>query len=229
MRADIKSKWFAVSLTCDRLNQSRTIDEGFSRWTTFRADPEKNAFPADLRSPVYRAAIKTEPAATVAALKHEWFTTPAIDGKEICLQVLSHVADENIIKDVLLPFNFSISPPTPASDSVPAGDMHYLANGLASNKLGRPLLWQYLRDNWDHVNAKLGGNPIILDRLVGLSLGRFADYETLDEIEKFFAGVSTKGFDRTLGAALDRIRARAAYKARDAGSLKQWLVENKYI
>jgi aminopeptidase N len=206
-----------------------TIDAGFSRWTAFRADPEKNSFPADLRSPVYRAAIRTDPAATVQALKHEWFTTPAIDGKEICLQVLSHVTDANIIKDVLLPFNFSISPPAAASDAVPAGDMHYLAGGLSGNRVGRPLLWQYLRDNWDHVNAKLGGNPIILDRLVGLSLGRFSDYETLAEIEKFFAGVSTKGFDRTLGAALDKIRARAAYKTRDAGGLKAWLVENKYV
>jgi aminopeptidase N len=107
--------------------------------------------------------------------------------------------------------------------------MHYLASGLSGNRVGRPLLWQYLRDNWDHVNAKLGGNPIILDRLIGLSLGRFSDYETLAEIEKFFAGVSTKGFDRTLGAALDKIRARAAYKTRDAGGLKAWLVENKYV
>ncbi|KAK0624250.1 peptidase family M1-domain-containing protein [Immersiella caudata] len=206
-----------------------TIDAGFSRWKAFRADPEKNSFPADLRSPVYRAAIRSDPAATVQALKHEWFTTPAIDGKEICLQVLSQVTNAEIIKDVLLPFNFSISPPAAASDAVPAGDMHYLASGLSGNRMGRPLLWQYLRDNWGHVNTKLGGNPIILDRLVGLSLGRFSDYETLAEIEKFFAGVSTKGFDRTLGTALDKIRARAAYKTRDAGGLKAWLVENKYV
>jgi len=142
--------------------------------------------------------------------------------------VLSHVTDASIIKDVLLPFNFSISPPAAASDSVPAGDMHYLASGMSGNRVARPLLWYYLRDNWDHVNAKLGGNPIILDRLVGLSLGRFSDFETLEEIEKFFSGVSTKGFDRTLGAAKDKIRARAAYKTRDACGLKAWLTKNGY-
>ncbi|KAK0648335.1 peptidase family M1-domain-containing protein [Cercophora newfieldiana] len=216
-------------LTAITNGHQEMIDAGFGRWTAFKADPEKNSFPADLRAPVYRAAIRTEPAATVAALKHEWFTTPAIDGKEICLQSLSHVTDADIIKDVLLPFNFSISPPAAASDAVPAGDMHYLASGLAANRAGRPLLWHYLRDNWEQVNAKLGGNPIILDRLVGLSLGRFSDYETLNEIETFFKGVSTKGFDRTLGAALDKIRARAAYKTRDADVLKKWLVENKYV
>ena len=90
------------------------------------------------------------------------------------------------------------------------------------------LLWAYLRDNWDHVNAKLGGNPIIIDRLIGLSLSKFTDTEALDEIEKFFSGVSTKGFDRTLETAKDKIRGRAAYKKRDAEGLKAWLVENGY-
>lgn len=206
-----------------------TIDEGVKRWTALRADPEKNALPADLRTPVYRAAMRTDPANTVKTLKDEWYTTPAVDGKEICLQVLSQVQDEGLIKDVILPFNFNISPPTPASEAVPAADMHYLGSGLAGNRLGRPLLWQFMRDNWDQVTAKLSGNPIVLDRLVGLSLSRFSDDQTLAEIEKFFTTVSTKGFDRTLGTALDRIRARAAYRARDAGGLKAWLKENRYV
>jgi len=203
---------------------------GFDRWTAFRADQEKNRHlvPADLRSPIYRAALKMDPAGTVAALKHEWFTTPAIDGKEICLAVLGHVQDAALVKDVLLPFNFSLSPPAAASDSVPPGDMHYLAGVMSANRLARPLLWTYLRENWDQVNAKLGGNPIIIDRLVNVSLGKFTDLKSLEELEQFFSTVSTKGFDRTLETVKDKIRGRAAYKTRDAEGVKAWLAANGY-
>ena len=180
--------------------------------------------------PIYRAAIKTDTAKTVAALKHEWFNTPAIDGKEICLQALSQVTDPDIIKNTLLPFLFNISPPVSPTDAVPGADMHILAGGMAGNRVARPLLWAYLRDNWSHFTAKLAGNPILLDRMIMVSLPKFADLATLEEIERFFAqpDVDTKAFDRTLGTVLDKIRGRAAYKARDAQTVKAWLVENGY-
>lgn len=164
----------------------------------------------------------------MAALKEEWFTTPAIDGKEICLQALGHAEDEAVIKNVLLPFLFNTSPPAAAADSVPAADMHILSGTLAANRVGRPLLWAYLRDNWQQFNTKLGGNPILVDRMVNVSLPKFADLDSLRDIENFFAGVSTKGFDRTLEQVKDKIRGRAAYKTRDAKGIKEWLVGNGY-
>lgn len=164
----------------------------------------------------------------MAALKKEWYTTPAIDGKEICLQALSHTSDEAIIKDVILPFLFNASPPAAPADSVPGADMHILSGGLAGNRVARPLMWTYLKENWDQLNAKLGGNPILIDRLVNVSLGKFVDFESLKELETFFAGVDTKGFDRTLEQVKDKVRGRASYKQRDAEGIKQWLVSNGY-
>ncbi|KAL2157238.1 hypothetical protein VTH06DRAFT_6278 [Thermothelomyces fergusii] len=198
------------------------------RWSAFEADPAKSPIPADLRAPVYRAAILKKPAAAVPGLKNEWFTTPAIDGKEICLQALGHTADESLVKDVILPFLFNKSPPAAAADAVTTADMHILAGVLAGNRVARPLLWAYLRDHWDQLDAKLGGNPILVDRMVKVSLPKFSDLETLAEIERFFAGIDTKGFDRTLEQVKDSIRARAAYKARDTEGIRGWLVANGY-
>lgn len=206
----------------------RIGSDAFQRWSAYQSKPSESEIAADLRAPVYRAAILLDPSSAVAALKHEWFTTPAIDGKEICLQALGHTADEAIIKDVLLPFLFNTSPPSPATDAIPPADMHILAGVLAANRTGRPLLWAFLRDHWDQVNAKLGGNPILLDRMINVSLPRFTDLESLHDIERFFSTVSTKGFDRTLEQVKDKIRGRAAYKARDAAGVKEWLVGNGY-
>ncbi|KAK3385542.1 peptidase family M1-domain-containing protein [Podospora didyma] len=215
-------------LTAIANKHEETTQAGAERWAAYLANPKESPLLADSRLPVYRAAIRTDAASAVPALKHEWFTTSAIDGKEVCLSALGAVTDEKILEDVILPFLFNISPPAAAGDSVPSGDMHILAGNLSSNRTARPMLWAYLRDHWDQVNEKLSGNPILLDRLINVSLGKFADLETLEDIEKFFSGVSTKGFDRTLEAVKDKIRGRAAYKARDADGVKAWLVANGY-
>jgi aminopeptidase N len=217
-----------INPSTDVLTSHRVGTQAFQRWSAYQSAPSASPIAADLRAPVYRAAILQDASSAVAALKKEWFTTPAIDGKEICLQALGHTADEAVIKDVLLPFLFNLSPPAPATDSIPPGDMHIMAGVLAANRVGRPLLWAFLRDNWEQANAKLGGNPILMDRMINVSLPKFADLETLREIETFFEGVSTKGFDRTLEQVKDRIRGRAAYKARDAKVVKEWLVANGY-
>ncbi|KAK3377310.1 peptidase family M1-domain-containing protein [Lasiosphaeria ovina] len=215
-------------LTAIGNGHEQTIQAAFKLWTAYRENPTKAPLPADLRAPVYRAATRTDTAASVVALKEEWLTTPAIDGKEICLQALGHVTDATIVEQVLLPFLFSVSPPATAADSVPSGDMHTLAGALAGNRVAKPLLWAFIRDNWEQVLAKVGGNPIVLDRLVNRSLSKFDDLETLRDIEKFFSSVDTKAFDRTLETVKDKIRGRAAYKTRDAQGLKEWLVSNGY-
>ncbi|KAL2270672.1 hypothetical protein VTJ83DRAFT_43 [Remersonia thermophila] len=205
-----------------------TIAEALCRWNAYQASPATSPIPADLRGPVYRAAILRDPVAATKALKHEWFTTPAIDGKEVCLSALGHVSDEAVVRDVLIPFLFNTSPPAAAADSVPAADMHILAGVLAANRVARPLLWKFLKEDWDAFNKKLGGNPILVDRMVRVSLPKFVDYATLGEIETFFEGVSTKGFDRTLEQVKDSIRGRAAYRARDQEGVRGWLVANGY-
>jgi hypothetical protein len=212
------------------LTPDRVANAAFERWSAYQSNPSGSPIAADLRAPVYRAAILKDPSAAVKALKHEWFTTPAIDGKEICLQALGHTDDESIIKTDLLPFLFNTSPPAAATESIPPGDMHILAGVLSANRTGRPLLWAFLRDNWDQFSTKLGGNPILVDRMVNVSLPRFTDAESLADIERFFGpgGVSTKGFDRTLEQVKDKIRGRAAYKGRDAEFLRAWLVGNGY-
>ncbi|RYP44085.1 hypothetical protein DL768_009409 [Monosporascus sp. mg162] len=177
----------------------------------------------NLRTVVYRAAIKSNPAKAVEALRKEWYTTSSIDGKEVCLSSLGHVRDPELISKSLLPFLFDSS-----SESVPAGDMHTLGSSLASNLVARPLLWQYLQDNWAKATSKMS-NPVVLDRFVKISLNKFTDAKYVDEIEAFFADKDTASFDRTLETAKDAVRGRAAYRARDAKVIKEWLSANGYL
>lgn len=198
------------------------------RFAAHSASPKDNPLHADLRTPIYRVALKSDPAGTTEFLKKEWFTTSAVDGKEVCLTVLGNCSDETVIKSTLLPFLFNISPPAPASDSIPGGDMHILASPLASNRTARPLLWQFIKENWDQIQQKIGGNPILVDRFINVSLSKFTTYKDVEDIDEFFKDKDTTAFDRTLGTAKDKVRGRAAYRERDAAVLKEWLVTNGY-
>ncbi|KAI0014943.1 peptidase family M1 [Xylariomycetidae sp. FL0641] len=194
----------------------------FDAWT------QGSQFHPNLKTVVFRTAVKTKPQEAVPALKKEWYNGTSIDGKEACLAALGHVRDESIIKETLLPFLFNISPPAPAADSVPSGDMHTLGSGLAANTVARPLLWRFVQDHWDQLTAKMA-NPIVLDRFVKVSLNKFTHAQYLDEMNKFFSDKDTSSFGRTLEQVKDAVRGRAAYRQRDADIIKQWLAANGYL
>lgn len=161
----------------------------------------------NLRTPLYRAANKANPKDSVKFLKEQWYSTPAVDGKEICLSCLGHTQDEDLLKEHIIPFLFNISPPSPASESVPSVDMHTLGGALAVNGLARPLLWEFMRKNWSQVEAKMS-NPIVLDRFVKVSLQQFTTEATIAEIDEFFATKDTSAYNRTLETVKDKVRAR---------------------
>lgn len=177
---------------------------------------------------MYRAGIKKDAPKAYEALKKEWATGASVDGKDLCLSSMGHVRDPEMIKDKIISFLFNISPPAPASDSVPSGDMHMLGGPLASNTVARPLLWKWMQENWDQVTKKMA-NPVVLDRFVRLTLGKFTDLKYLDEIDAFFKDKDTSSFDRTLEQVKDSIRTRAAYRQRDAAVIKEWLSANGYL
>lgn len=131
-----------------------------------------------------------------------------------------------LIQETILPFLFNLSPPAPASDSVPTADLHTLGGALAANSVARPLLWKYLQGNWDVATKKMA-NPVILDRFIKV-LGKFTDAKYIEEIDVFFKDKDTSFFDRTLEQVKDSIRGRAAYRERDAAVLKEWLSAHGY-
>ncbi|KAF3070716.1 Aminopeptidase 2, mitochondrial [Daldinia childiae] len=182
----------------------------------------------NLRTVVYRAGVKTDPAKAVKALKKEWFTGASFDGKLVCLASLGHVRDPDLISSSVLPFNSDLSPPAPPSESVPSGDMHTIGSTLATNSVARPIQWKYIQDNWEKLTTKMA-NPVVLDRFVKLTLSKFTDARYIDEIDTFFKDKDTSAFDRTLEQVKDSIRGRAAYRERDAQVIKEWLSANGYL
>ena len=166
-----------------------------------------------------------DPKRVVPILKKEWFETKSIDGKLIALGVLGTCQDTELIKNELIPFNFNKSPP---NNSVPAADMHALGSALANNRLARNVHYEFLKSNYDACIDKLG-NPIVVDRYIKVTLGRFTDVSAVDDLDAFFKDKDTEAFNRTFGVVKDTIRGRAAYKERDLAALKEWFKAHGYL
>jgi hypothetical protein len=81
---------------------------------------------------------------------------------------------------------------------------------------------------------------VVLNRLVTLSLGKFASKEKADDIENFFKNKDVKGFDRGLAQvsvlfcwinrqSLDLVKGFARWVERDVAIVEEWLKAKNYL
>lgn len=152
------------------------------------------------------------------ALKNEWHSTSSVDGKEIALRAMGRLQTQELLSDYL----------TFMSTDVPPQDIHTAGMSLAVNAKARAGLWKYIKDNFAEINARLGGNVLVLDRFLRVSLNKFSDRETEKDIAGFFADKDNRGYDRTLNILSDTISGRAAYRERDGKVILEWLTTNGY-
>ncbi|KAI5299773.1 hypothetical protein KEM55_001781, partial [Ascosphaera atra] len=152
-------------------------------------------------------------------IKKEYETTDSIDGKEICLMALGRTRNPALYSDLM---EFLLSP------AVAIQDIHTGAASLAGNSAARKPLWEFIKKNWDAIEAKLTSNKVILQRFVQLALARFADNDTEKDIIQFFENKDKSGYDRGLEVVLDTVRTNAKYRARDQEVVKKWLKEHGY-
>lgn len=115
------------------------------------------------------------------------------------------------------------------SEKVAVQDLHTGSIALATNAKTRDTLWSYIKGNWEAVKGKMEGNKVVMDRYFKSTLGRFASREMETEIEGFFEGKDTKGFDRGLVQVADSIRGNARYREREEGVVEEWLGAHGYL
>jgi aminopeptidase 2 len=68
-----------------------------------------------------------------------------------------------------------------------------------------------------------------MSSVISIATSTFTQREHIKDIEAFFEGKSTKGFDMSLSQSIDSISAKAAWIERDSGDVKAWLKEHKYL
>lgn len=181
---------------------------------------DKKAIHPNLRSAVFRIAIMEGSNAEYEAVKQEFLTTTSIDGKELALVSMGRVQSPELAEEFI---NFLYS------DHVAIQDVHSGGASLAANPKTRLAHWEYIKTNWTTLREKLGGNMVVVDRLLRVSLNKFASREIGQDIAKFFEGKDNRGYDRGLGIVADTVSGNASYKERDEVSILEWLGKRDYL
>lgn len=142
------------------------------------------------------------------------------DERNTALRSLGRAKDPELIQRTLA---LSLSP------EVKGQDIYLPISALRTHAAGINALWQWVKDNWAELEKRLPPSLSMLSSVVSITTSSFTQKEQIADIEKFFAGKSTKGFDKSLAQSCDAISAKAAWIERDSEDVKNWLKEHGYL
>jgi len=189
-------------------------EEAVRRLLSFAADPKANNIPADLRSAVYSIAAKKGGVQAYDALVGLYRGTQLAEEKSRVLAVLGRAKEPALLQRTL---DFAVSAEVRKQDS------HTIFSSLASTAAGRDLAWNYLKNNWAHIEREYAGMGFVFSYVIGAVCGSFSSNEKADEIEEFFKKNPCPPVERTLRQSLESVRSKANRVANQKNMMDQWL------
>ena len=109
------------------------------------------------------------------------------------------------------------------SDDVRVHDTISVIASVASNRLGRDIAWEFVKDNWGEFDRRYGEGGFAIMRLVSV-ISVFTTEERREDVERFFRDNPTPAAERTVSQSLERIGVNAAWLERNRRDLAHWLV-----
>ncbi|NWV33505.1 AMPN Aminopeptidase, partial [Grantiella picta] len=98
-------------------------------------------------------------------------------------------------------------------------------NSIASNVVGQPLAWDFIRGNWRTLFSQYGGGSFSFSRLILSVTKRFSSEFELQQLEQFKKDNQDIGFGsgtRALEQALERTRANIAWVKENRDTVLEW-------
>ena len=108
------------------------------------------------------------------------------------------------------------------SSRVRTQDTVSLVIGVAVNRIGGDMAWEFIKNNWDEFNRRYGAGGFAIMHLVSI-IGRFTTLEHAADVEAFFAEHPTPGAQRTIQQSLERIRINARWLEVRGAEAGEWL------
>jgi len=181
---------------------------------------DRSALHANLRPAVYSIVLQYGGTKEYDALVKEYETGKNSDERNAALRSLGRAQDPQLIQRTLA---YSLG------KHVKEQDIYLPLSGLRAHRAGIEAFWAWTKDNWDLLKEKMPPSFTMLGTTVSMATSGFTKPEQLRDVEKFFDGKSTKGFDRNLAQSYDAIRAKIGWLERDANDVEAWLRENRYL
>lgn len=100
-------------------------------------------------------------------------------------------------------------------------------SSIASNRVGEPLVWDYVRTHWPEMVERFGLNERYLGSMIPAITGRFATEMRLKEMKEFFAKYPEAGAGaRARVSALETVQKNIKWLDSNLQPLNDWLNSN---
>ena len=186
---------------------SGTLMEATRRFAGYLDD--QTSVRPDIREIVLDLAASAGDRSTYDALWDLYESADLEEEKVRCLKAVTQFDDSGLLGESL---SRSLSPDVRVHNTIG------IVTGVASNRRGRDLAWEFVKNNWAEFDRRYGEGGFGLMRLVSITQ-RFSTQEKLGDVRAFFESHPTPAADRTVRQSLERIRLNIAWLDRNRAEL----------
>ena len=196
-----------------RFGDVDTLAEARARFDAYVE--ESSRLPADLRSATFSMAAQT---GDHDLYDRMWELEKAASLQEEKMRLvgaLTGFTDRKLLQETL---DRSLN-----DEHVRSQDTIRVVVSVASNRHGRELAWEFLKDNWDEFDRRYGEGGFGIMRLVSIG-SLFTTEEMRQEVWEFFQSHPAPAAERTILQGQERMNVNIAWLAKNRDELGQWLV-----
>ncbi len=169
----------------------------------------------DIRGVVFNLAAQQGDESTYGTIWDLYDGSPLEEEKMRLLMALGSFREPALLSETL---------DRSLSDRVRYHDTIQVVSGVAANRLGRDMAWDFVKENWQEFSRRYSDGLFALSRLVGIT-ARFTTQEKLDDVEGFFDEHPTPAADRAISQSLETVRLNVAWLARNRADLAAYFGE----
>uniref|UniRef100_A0A8C3JWQ8 Aminopeptidase n=1 Tax=Calidris pygmaea TaxID=425635 RepID=A0A8C3JWQ8_9CHAR len=188
----------------------------FNEWNTTNTNP----IPPNLRSAIYCSIVATGGEEAWDFIWKKFKEATVVSEADKLRTALSCSPQPWILNRYL---QYTLDP-----TKIRKQDATATINSIASNVVGQPLAWDFIRSNWKKLFSQYGGGSFSFSRLILAVTQRFSSEFELQQLEQFKADNQDVGFGsgtRALEQALERTRANINWVKENQGTVLAWFQE----
>ncbi len=196
-----------------KYDDEATLDTAASLFERYTDEPAE--VHPDIRGVVFNLAAQRGDGSTYGTIWDLYDQSPLEEEKMRLLMALGNFRDTGLLGETL---------DRSLSDRVRYHDTIQVVSGVAANRLGRDMAWDFVKDNWEEFSRRYSDGLFALSRLVAIT-ARFTTQEKLDDVEGFFDEHPTPAADRAISQSLETVRLNVAWLARNREDLAGYFGE----
>lgn len=182
---------------------------------------QDSAIPSDLVLPVYKAVLQAGDRDAFDFLYDRAISSSSTrQQREDCWEAFGYTKDEdNLCRayDLTLEPDFSIA------------NVHRLLDRSAATSLAYRVRWEWLRNNWDALSARMAVGLPMKGYVVSAAVKNLSTRKLLEDVKKHFDGRDKEGFESWYDQAIEHVESNIEWVERGKVDMRGFLERGGYM